>query len=49
MTVLNLVYPDLKSAPATQDPYFSANSKIAECSVFYGIPLRYVTFSIIAA
>ncbi|MFO0131954.1 MAG: hypothetical protein ACK52J_05790 [bacterium] len=32
--VLNLVYPDLKSAPATHAPYFSAKLTIAGCKVF---------------
>lgn len=37
--VLNLVYPVLKSSPATNTPAFSANSITPGTIVFYGDPL----------
>ena len=37
--VLNLVYPVLKSSPATNTPCFSANSITPGTIVFYGDPL----------
>jgi hypothetical protein len=49
MTVLNLVYPDLKSLPARRPPYYLAYSTTPGWKVFYGDPLRYKICSSIAA